>query len=156
MVQKLTDRASVARAFDQLFSKDNSSAYKALQELQGISENTNLVYPYMDKLKDMLGSDNSYIRTRALTLIAHNARWDEGGKINGMIDAYLKHITDDKPITARQCIRLLPIIAEHKPELRVKIVEALRNANIGFFSESMRPLVRKDITEALLKIESMQ
>ena len=56
----------VAETFELLFDKNNTVAYKALQELQKESENTNSVYPYMDRLSDMLDSDNSYIRTRGL------------------------------------------------------------------------------------------
>ncbi len=67
----------VAETFELLFDKNNTAAYKALQELQKESENTNSVYLYMDRLSDMLDSDNSYIRTRGLVLLAlfalHNA-----------------------------------------------------------------------------------
>lgn len=67
---------NIAEIFELLFDKDNKTAYKALQELQKESEETDHVYPYMDRLSDMLESDNSYIRTRGLTLLAYNARWD--------------------------------------------------------------------------------
>lgn len=40
--------------FEQLKDKDNKNAYRALQTLQKISENTNAVYAYMDRLGDML------------------------------------------------------------------------------------------------------
>lgn len=53
--------------------KDNNIAYKALQLLQKESQETNCVYFYMDRLSDMLDSDNSYVRTRGLILFAHNA-----------------------------------------------------------------------------------
>ena len=109
---------NIAETFELLFDKNNSVAYKALQELQKESEKTDCVYPYMDRLSDMLGSDNSYIRTRGLTLLAHNAKWDKDHKIDEIIDKYLKHITDIKPLTARQCIKLLPVIAKDKPELK--------------------------------------
>ena len=85
----------------------------------------------MDRLSDMLDSDNSYIRTRGLTLLAYNVKWDKNYKIDEVIDKYLKHITDVKPITARQCIKLLPIIAKHKPELKNDVLSALHNANIS-------------------------
>ena len=65
---------NIAEIFELLFDKDNKTAYKALQELQKESEETDHVYPYMDRLSDMLESDNSYIRTRGLTLLAYNAR----------------------------------------------------------------------------------
>lgn len=140
---------NIAEAFELLFDKNNKTAYKALQELQKESVETDKVYPYMDKLGDMLESDNSYIRTRGLTLIAYNARWDRDNKIDEIIDEYLKHITDVKPITARQCIKLLSMIAKDKPELRNDICLALQRADISFYEDSMRPLVYKDIQKAL-------
>ena len=40
--------------------------------------------------------EHSYIRTRGLTLLAYNAKWDKDYKIDEVIDKYLKHITDAK------------------------------------------------------------
>lgn len=65
-----------------MFDKNNSVAYKTLQELQKESEKTDFVYPYMDRLSDMLDSDDSYIRTRRLTSLAYNAKWDKDYKID--------------------------------------------------------------------------
>ena len=62
-------------------------------------------------------SDNSYIRTRGLLLIAVNAKWDAGNKIDEIIDKYLKCTTDEKPITARRCIKLLPAIVKYRQRL---------------------------------------
>ena len=106
-------------------------------------------------LSHMIDSDNSYIRTRGLTLLAWNAKWDKDYKIDEIIDRYLKHITDAKPVTARQCIKLLPIIAEYKPDLRNEIVSALQKADISAYDDSMRPLVYKDIQKALREIQKL-
>lgn len=106
-----------------------------------------------DRLSDMLGSDNSYVRARGLTLIAHNAKWDKDYKIDEIIDKYLRHITDVKPITARQCIKLSPIIAKYKPELKNDILSALHKANICVYDDSMQSLVYKDIQKALKEIQ---
>lgn len=148
-------RSNIAETFELLFDKNNNTAYKALQELQKESQETEGVYPYMDRLSDMLDSDNSYIRTRGLTLIAYNAKWDQDYKVDEIIDKYLKHITDDRPITARQCIKLLPVIARYKPELRNDIISALRKANICIYDDSMQPLVYKDIQKALKEIQEL-
>ncbi len=51
---------NIAETFELLFNKNNNVAYKALQELQKQSEETDCVYPYMDRLSNMLDSDNSY------------------------------------------------------------------------------------------------
>ena len=138
-----------------MFDKNNNVAYKAFQELQKESEETDCVYPFIDRLSDMLDSDNSYIRTRGLTLLAYNAKWDKEYKVDEIIDEYLKHITDVKPITARQCIKLLPIIAKHKPELKNDILSALNKANISIYDYSMQPLVYKDIQKALKEIKKL-
>lgn len=143
---------SIETLFEQLFDKNNSTAYDALKALQKKSECSDKVYPYMDKLGDMLDSDSSYIRTRGLTLLAYNSKWDKDYKVDEVIDKYLKHITDVKPITARQCVKLLPIIAMNKPELKNDIVAALKNANISGYADSMRQLVYKDIQKAIAKI----
>lgn len=143
----------LAKTFEMLMAKDSNAAYGALRILQDLSEETDAVYPYMDQLSDMMDSDNSYIRTRALTLIAYNAKWDKNYKIDEMIDRYLRHITDVKPITARQCIKLLPMIAKNKPDLKDDITFALHKADVSRYADSMQPLVYKDIQKALAEIK---
>lgn len=64
-------------------------------------------------------------------------------------------ITDIKPITARQCIKLLPIIAKDKPELRNDIFFALHKANVCIYDDSMQPLGYKDIQKALKEIQEL-
>lgn len=146
---------NIAETFGLLFDKNNNVAYKALQKLQKESEETDCVYPYMDRLSEMLDSDNSYIRTRGLTLIAYNAKWDKDYKFDEIIDKYLEHITDVKPITARQCIKLLPVVAKYKLELRADILSALHKADISIYEDSMQPLVYKDIQKALKEIQKL-
>ncbi len=132
-----------------LLSKDHNAAYQALKELQEISEDKNAVYAYMDLFTGMIESGNSYIRTRGLLMIASNAKWDVDNQIDEVIDSYLRHITDVKPITARQCIKALPQIAWDKPELKADIIAALKHADSSRYADSMRPLVMKDIREAI-------
>lgn len=59
-VKEITMSVNIAETFELLFNKNNNVAYKALQELQKQSEETDCVYPYMDRLSNMLDSDNSY------------------------------------------------------------------------------------------------
>lgn len=143
----------VEELLELLTSRDNSQAYQALKALEEMSAESNCLYPHMDKFIAMASSGNSYVRTRGLALIAHNAKWDVDGKIDGIIDRYLERITDEKPICARQCIKLLPLLAEAKPALAPKIVSSLRDANVARYPDSMRPLVQKDIRDSLLAIE---
>lgn len=146
-------REKVEELLEFLTSRNNSQAYQALKALEEMNAESNCLYPHMDKFIAMASSGNSYVRTRGLALIAHNAKWDVDDKIDGIIDGYLEHITDEKPICARQCIKLLPLLAKAKPALAPKIVSALRDANVARYPDCMRPLVQKDTRDSLLAIE---
>lgn len=86
----------VEELLELLASRDNSQAYQALKALEEMSAESNCLYPHMDKFIAMASSGNSYVRTRGLALIAHNAKWDVDDKIDGKIDGYLEHINRRK------------------------------------------------------------
>jgi hypothetical protein len=138
---------------EQLFSKDNNAAYQALKTLAALSAESDAVYAYFDRFVRMLQEGSSYIRTRGMLLIAANVRWDEENKIESALGDYLGRILDEKPITARQCIQSLPEIARCKPQFRGRIIEALKNADVSGYADTMRPLLVKDIANALKTIE---
>ena len=137
-----------------LWSKNTSEGYTALKELLEISQDSNAVYPFMEQFIEKLNSENSYFRTRALALIVANAKWDTDDKIDESIDAILSHITDYKPITARQFIKGLPALARDKPDLRQDILSALRCADTLRYPLSMSSLVDEDIRKAIMEIQN--
>lgn len=139
-----------------LCSCNNSEAYQALKALEKISSKNNSVYPYMDRFIEMINHTNSYVRNRGLILIAYNAKWDIDYKVDEIIDEYTKHITDIKPITARQCIKALVIISKYKSDLRKDIITALKKADISLYSDNMQALVYKDIQSALSELLSQK
>jgi hypothetical protein len=143
---------NITELIEKLYSKDDKAAYKALQLLEAESEKSNDVYKFFDRFVELIEDNNSYRRTRGIILIAVNAKWDTENKIDEIIDEYLKHILDEKPITSRQCIKVLPNIAKYKPELVEYITEALRKADTKIYKDSMQALVYKDIMSALKKI----
>lgn len=152
----MADGLNIAEWVHLLRCPNNREAYRALQSLQEVSDHDDAVYAYIDTFIEMMRDSNSYIRTRGLTLIACNAKWDEEGKIDGIIDEYLGHATDNKPITARQCIKSLPKLAEAKPHLMPHITSSLRQASTSQYADSMKPLIQNDIRDALLALDSMQ
>lgn len=152
----MADSLNIAEWVHMLRCPDNREAYRALQSLQEASELDNAVYAHIDAFIEMMRDSNSHVRTRGLTLIACNAKWDEEGKIDRIIDEYLGHTTDGKPITARKCIKSLPKLAEAKPNLMPHIVSLLRQADTSQYTDSMRPLIQNDIRDALLALNSTQ
>lgn len=128
--------------------RDGCNAYLALL---GTSEKSPDVFEYIDELFEMLESNNSYMRTRALGLICANGKWDDG-RIYGRLDTLLAHIVDEKPITSRQFIKELPKLAFSIPKAKEKILISLSEADFSCYADSMRPLVEKDAAEAVEKI----
>lgn len=138
-----------------LMDQDDKKAYECLKKLEEISNQSSKVYRFFDAFVEMLESDHSYIRTRGLRLIAANARWDIDNKIDKIIDKFLECVTDEKPITARQCIKALPTIVKYKPDLKKDVENALRDANLSRYQENMQALIFKDIHKALGDIEKI-
>lgn len=87
------------------------------------------------------------IRNRALYILAANVQWDEENRFDLILPDYLKHITDEKPIIARQCVKALAEVGQAKPQYIPQILSALRSADLSKYKGSMRPLIEKDIAE---------
>ena len=69
-----------------------------------------------------------------------------------MIYRWLTHIEDEKPITARQCIKDSVIIARYKPELSSMIIDALETYH-KIYQDSMQSLIDKDRQKAVRQIK---
>lgn len=138
---------------DLMTGKDQYAGYDACMELLAESRQSDAVYAYLDRFAEMMDNKNSYARTRGLLLIAANARWDTSGKIDALLDRYLAHILDEKPITSRQCVQALPELAEFRPELKERILRALETADLSQYKDTMRPLIQKDIAAAAEQIK---
>ena len=143
----------IEEAVERLFTGEAKAGCQALRALEAESEKSGAVYPYFDRFLDIMRDVNSYKRTRGLILIAANAKWDQSGRIEEILPEYITHITDEKPITARQCIKALPKIAKEKPALREGMVKALHEADLSKYKESMWHLVYEDIVNALDEME---
>lgn len=143
------------KQIDMLVCTDNKKAYNALKELLVISEQSNALYSYFDIFVEMMNNqNNSYIRTRGLRLIAYNSKWDINNQVNSIIEKWLKHIEDEKPITARQCIKDTVIIAKNKPELIDIILEKLSKIN-RIYGDSMQSLIYKDRQKVIRQIKQL-
>lgn len=138
-----------------LTGKDAKAAYAFTRQIVEESRASDVWYPCFDRFVPLLTHGNSLVRNRAISILAANARWDEEGKFDALLDEFLSHVTDRKPVTARQCAAALPEIAEAKPELIPRIRAELERADLSGYSDSMQPLILKDITAALQKMEGL-
>lgn len=142
----------IRKQIDMLICSDNKQAYNALKELIAISMQCSALYPYFDTFVEMMNNqENSYIRTRGLRLIAYQSKWDTNDQVNSIIEEWLNHMEDEKPITARQCIKDSVVIAKHKPELIGRILDRLSKINC-IYEDSMQSLIYKDRQNAIRQI----
>ena len=130
-----------------LTSKDDKCACAFADQIISESRETDTWYAYLDVFASLLDDPKSLVRNRALHIPAANARWDEENRFDLIPPDFLAHITDEKPITARQCIQALVQVGQAKPQYIPTILSSLRRADLSKYKDSMRPLIERDIAE---------
>jgi len=130
-----------------LTSKNDKYACALADKIISESQGTDTWYEYFSDFALLLDNPKSLVRNRALYILAANAQWDEENRFDLIISDYLSHITDEKPITARQCIKALAQVGQAKPQYVPMILSCLHDADLSKYKDSMRPLIEKDIAE---------
>lgn len=130
-----------------LTAKDDKYAFTLTEKIIAESQETDEWYEYFDDFASLLNHPKSLVRNRALNILAANAQWDEENRFDLIMSDFLAHITDEKPITARQCIKALAQVGSAKPQYIPAILSSLHNADLSKYKDSMRPLIERDITE---------
>ena len=130
-----------------LTAKDDKYACAFADKIISESQETDEWYEYFDDFASLLNHPKSFVRNRVLYILAANAQWDEENRFDLIMSDFLAHSTDEKPITARQCIKALAQIGSAKPQYVPVILSCLRNADLSKYKDSMRPLIEKDIAE---------
>ena len=132
----------------ELTSKNDRYAWALTEKIVAESQETDQWYECFDDFAALLSHSKSLVRNRAFSLLAANVQWDDENRFDAYFDEFLTHITDDKPISARQCIQALGQIGLSKPGYIPRILAALHNADLSGYKDSMRPLIEKDIAAA--------
>ena len=130
-----------------LTTKDNKYACAYADRIVSESQESDKWYAYFDDFATLLEHPNSLVRNRALCILAANIQWDEEERFQGILSAFLSHITDEKPITARQCVKALAQVGVAKPQYIPMILSSLQGADLSKYKDNMRSLIEKDIEE---------
>ena len=130
-----------------LTARDDKFACAYADRIIAKSRDTDTWYEYFDAFATLLSHPKSLVRNRALHILAANARWDEENRFDDILPEYLRHVTDEKPITARQCIQALAQVGLAKPQYIPQILDCFHNADLSKYKDSMRPLIEKDMAE---------
>lgn len=130
-----------------LTKKDDKYACALSEKIISESKETDEWYEYFDDFASLLDHPKSLVRNRVLHILAANAQWDVDNHFDGIISDFLTHITDEKPITARQCVKALAQVGMAKPQYISTILSAFQDADLSKYKDSMRPLIEKDMAE---------
>lgn len=138
----------------ELSVRDDQYACALADKIIAESQETDEWYEYFDDFAMLLDHPKSLVRNRALHILAANAQWDGENRFDTIISDFLAHITDEKPITARQCVKALAQVGLAKPRYIPRILSCLQSADLSKYKDSMRPLIEKDIAETKKILET--
>lgn len=130
-----------------LTAKDDKLACAMADNIIAESRECDTWYEYFDAFVSLLNHPKSLVRNRALYILAANAQWDVENRFDTILPEFLTHVTDEKPITARQCIQALAQVGLAKPQYIPQILTCFHNADLSKYKDSMRPLIEQDMAE---------
>lgn len=136
-----------------LEDKDTSEAYKALQELEQISETSNALYPHIGQFITMTQSDKYVERVRGFRLLCKQAKWDTENILDKELASTLSILNDEKPTAVRQALSALHDVALHKESLHGLIRERALAIDYLKYKDTMHSLIAKDIDALLFQID---
>lgn len=137
-----------------LTSRDDKYAHALMEKILAQSRESDEWYACLEDFAALLEHPKSYVRNRAIRILAENAKWDVENRWDTLLPSFLTHITDEKPITARQCIQALVMVGLSKPQYLPQILSSLQQADISRYPDSMRPLIQKDIDQTLAILQT--
>ena len=130
-----------------LTAKDDKFACAIADRIMAESRKSDTWYEYFDTFAALLKHPKSLVRNRVLHILAANAQWDEKNRFDAILPEFLSHVTDEKPITARQCIQALAQVGLAKPQYIPQILDRFHSADLSGYKDSMRPLIEKDMAK---------
>ena len=130
-----------------LTAKDDKFACAIADRIIAESREDDAWYEYFDAFASLLNHPKSLVRNRAIHILAANAQWDGENRFDAILPEFLSHVTDEKPITARQCIQALAQVGLAKPRYIPQILDCFHSADLSGYKDSMRPLIEKDMAE---------
>ena len=84
-----------------LTSKDDKYACAVAEKIISESQDTDEWYEYFDTFVSLLNHPKSLVRNRVLYILAANAQWDDENRFDAILDDYIAHVTDEKPINLK-------------------------------------------------------
>lgn len=130
---------------DTLLDKNNNTAYAKLNEMVAESAISNRYYDFLEQFASLLSHEKSLVRTRGFLLLCSQARWDKLNKLEAILPQMIPVMNDEKGTTARPCLAAIKDLISFKPDLGPTIKTGLEGYDLSKYSDSMAPLIWKDV-----------
>ncbi|WBW97055.1 hypothetical protein [Oceanirhabdus sp. W0125-5] len=130
-----------------LTNKDIMVYYHCYYIVSKVSEiRPELFYDHWNDFVSLLSHKNSYHRDIGLTILANLVSVDENFYFDNILKEYLKHIDDEKFMTAQCCVKNLIKIVKGRKDLRGVIVQTLLEVEKRVsYHEKQRELLKFDV-----------
>jgi hypothetical protein len=118
--------AQIANAVKRLSAPTGTDRFAAGKSLIATAEKYPIrVYPHVDALAALLGTESKIVRWNVLRILATLARVDASNKIAGILDDYLAFIRGGNMISVANAIVGAGQIARIRPDLLPRILPAI-------------------------------
>jgi hypothetical protein len=149
--------SKITKLIDRLASKDDSDRFDALKSILIILESKvewfeDVYHIMFSKLSD----ENSFQRSIGIMVICNLAKSDNANRIEKDLSNILKHTSDEKFITSRQCIQNIWKIAIANDNNGKTIIDHLKTLFVKCEGEKHYNLIRQDILQSLNEICKIQ
>jgi len=136
-----------------LTDKDNTAAYRFLQQLEAESERSDDYYDSFDEFLAMISDSRSYVRIRGVRMCCAQARWDTLHKLEQNLETICTELKDDRPTAVRQCLAALHTVLRFQPQLGSAIAAQVSSMDTSQYKDTLRPLIEKDRIRLLAEIK---
>ena len=131
------------------FAKDETYRYNCVRVFfRALEQRPALFYPYWERFAAGIHSPNGFFRSSSTQAIAFLTAVDENRRLDGILEAYLRMLDDDKVMVARYFVQTIHLIPEARPDLLEKVITCLLDVENTRHTESRKSLLKADIISA--------
>ena len=144
----LGSEEALREAVSGLTSKNEDQRYNSFRVLLRIAEERpEVLYPFWDRLAELLPSSNAYHRSAAVQLLAPLVRAGTENRFDRLADSFFGLLHDESIITARYVARVAGAIGTARPSQRATIVEKLLQVDQSLHKQ--KELLKADVIASL-------
>lgn len=148
----LKDEETLSEVFKGIFSDNAKVKYRCAKVLRNLSQtNPETLYPKWSFFVEMLESENTFLKSDAIFIIANLARVDWEKKFERIFQTYYGLLDDKSMVTAANLVKISPVIAKAKPALQSEVTNRLLSIDETHHGPECKNVIKGHAILALAK-----